>query len=127
MYAKLHSGAVLGIDGYIVEVEVDISNGLPAFEVVGLPDPAVREARDRVRSAVKNTGYPFPLQRITANLAPADRKKEGAGFDLAIAIGVLAASGQVPSEGIKQSLWPRQPDQPTLLYTLRTNTTVVLR
>ncbi|MDR6227306.1 YifB family Mg chelatase-like AAA ATPase [Desmospora profundinema] len=105
MYAKLHSGAVLGIDGYIVEVEVDISNGLPAFEVVGLPDPAVREARDRVRSAVKNTGYPFPLQRITANLAPADRKKEGAGFDLAIAIGVLAASGQVPAKGMERSLW----------------------
>lgn len=71
------SASVFGIDGLIVEVEVDISNGLPAFEIVGLPDSAVREARDRVRAAVKNSGVSFPLQRITTNLAPADIKKEG--------------------------------------------------
>jgi magnesium chelatase family protein len=105
MYAKLHSSTVLGIDGTIVEVEVDISNGLPAFDVVGLPDTAVRESRERVRSAVKNTGFSFPLQRITVNLAPADLKKEGAGFDLALAVGVLAASEQLPAGGLEQSLW----------------------
>ncbi|MFC4077744.1 YifB family Mg chelatase-like AAA ATPase [Salinithrix halophila] len=104
MYAKLHSSAVLGIDGYIVEVEVDISNGLPAFELVGLPDTAVRESKDRVRAAVKNTGCQFPLQRITTNLAPADLKKEGSGFDLAIAVGVLVASGQLQAEGFTESL-----------------------
>ncbi|OYD06464.1 YifB family Mg chelatase-like AAA ATPase [Paludifilum halophilum] len=103
MYAKLYSSSVLGIDGYIVEVEVDISNGLPVFDVVGLPDSAVRESRERVRAAVKNSGSQFPLQRITTNLAPADLKKEGSSFDLAIAVGVLAASGQVSpdrTEGI---------------------------
>ncbi|SFS52290.1 YifB family Mg chelatase-like AAA ATPase [Marininema halotolerans] len=105
MYAKLHACTVLGVDGTTVEVEVDISNGLPVFDVVGLPDTAVRESRDRVRSAVKNSGYPFPLQRITTNLAPADLKKEGAGFDLAIAIGVLGASGQLPVTDFKKDLW----------------------
>ncbi|MBH8598172.1 YifB family Mg chelatase-like AAA ATPase [Thermoactinomyces sp. CICC 10523] len=98
MYAKMVSASVFGIDGLIVEVEVDISNGLPAFEIVGLPDSAVREARDRVRAAVKNSGVSFPLQRITTNLAPADIKKEGSGFDLAIAIGVLIASEQLKPE-----------------------------
>jgi magnesium chelatase family protein len=98
MYAKMVSASVFGIDGLIVEVEVDISNGLPAFEIVGLPDSAVREARDRVRAAVKNSGVSFPLQRITTNLAPADIKKEGSGFDLAIALGVLLASEQLKPE-----------------------------
>jgi len=101
MYAKLHSATVYGIDGIIVEVEVDIHNGLPAFDVVGLPDSAVRESRERVRSAIKNSGGRFPLQRITTNLAPADLKKEGSGFDLAIALGVMGASGQVPLEPAK--------------------------
>ncbi|TCS93132.1 YifB family Mg chelatase-like AAA ATPase [Hazenella coriacea] len=95
MYAKLYSANVLGIDGFIVEVEVDISNGLPMFDIVGLPDSSVREAKERVRAAVKNCGANFPLQRITTNLAPADVKKEGAGLDLAIAVGVLMASGQL--------------------------------
>ncbi|WP_124727597.1 YifB family Mg chelatase-like AAA ATPase [Staphylospora marina] len=95
MYARLFSASVWGIDGLIVEVEVDISNGLPVFDLVGLPDSAVREARERVRAAVKNSGASFPLQRITVNLAPASVKKEGSGFDLAIAIGVMAASGQI--------------------------------
>ncbi|PTX61284.1 magnesium chelatase family protein [Melghirimyces profundicolus] len=105
MYAKLYSSSVLGIDGYIVEVEVDISNGLPTFDLVGLPDSAVRESRDRVRAAVKNSGCQFPLQRITTNLAPADLKKEGSSFDLAIAAGVLAASGQVPEKGWEKTLF----------------------
>ncbi len=104
MYAKLHSATVYGIDGIIVEVEVDIHNGLPAFDVVGLPDSAVRESRERVRSAIKNSGGRFPLQRITTNLAPADLKKEGSGFDLAIALGVMGASGQVPLEQARDLL-----------------------
>lgn len=95
LYAKLYSANVLGIDGFMVEVEVDISNGLPMFDIVGLPDSSVREARERVRAAIKNCGANFPLQRITTNLAPADVKKEGAGLDLAIAMGVLVASGQL--------------------------------
>ncbi|QKG84611.1 YifB family Mg chelatase-like AAA ATPase [Kroppenstedtia pulmonis] len=105
MYAKLYSSAVLGIDGYIVEVEVDISNGLPVFDLVGLPDSAVRESRERVRAAVKNSDFQFPLQRITTNLAPADLKKEGASFDLAIAVGVLAASGQIAEDDLNGNLF----------------------
>lgn len=94
MYAKLMSASVLGVDGFLVEVEVDISNGLPAFDIVGLPDSAVREAKERVRVAIRNSQANFPLQRITTNLAPADVKKEGSIFDLAIALGVIVASGQ---------------------------------
>ncbi|RAL26200.1 YifB family Mg chelatase-like AAA ATPase [Thermoflavimicrobium daqui] len=104
MYAKTYSASVLGIDGFIVEVEVDISNGLPVFEIVGLPDSAVREAKDRVRAAIKNSQANFPLQRITTNLAPADIKKEGSGFDLAIALGLLVASDQLKIEEIKETL-----------------------
>ena len=95
MLAKVLSSAVLGIDAYVVEVEVDITMGLPSFSTVGLPDGAVRESKDRVKSAIKNSGYRFPPHRITVNLAPADIKKEGAGFDLPIAIGILAATGLV--------------------------------
>ncbi|MFC7442436.1 YifB family Mg chelatase-like AAA ATPase, partial [Laceyella putida] len=105
MYAKLNSASVLGIDGLLVEVEVDISNGLPMFDIVGLPDSAVREAKDRVRAAIKNSEANFPLQRITTNLAPADVKKEGSGFDLAIAMGVLIASQQLSVEQMKHILF----------------------
>ncbi len=105
MYSKLYSASLMGIDGFIVEVEVDISNGLPVFDIVGLPDSSVREAKDRVRAALRNSGVSFPLQRITTNLAPADVKKEGAGFDLAIAIGLLIASGQLESEEINRVLF----------------------
>jgi hypothetical protein len=104
LYAKLYSASVLGINGLIVEVEVDISHGLPMFDIVGLPDSAVREARERVRAALKNSEVTFPLQRITTNLAPADIKKEGSGFDLAIALGVLIASGQLIVEGLEKTL-----------------------
>lgn len=104
LYAKIHSASVLGIHGFIVEVEVDISNGLPAFDIVGLPDSSVRESRERVRAAVKNSGVNFPLQRITTNLAPADVKKEGAGFDLAIAIGILVASDQIQGNSLKETI-----------------------
>ncbi len=99
MLAKVNSCAVIGLDGEVVEVEVDISQGLPAFSIVGLPDTAVQEAKERVRSAVRNSGHEFPLRRITVNLAPADLRKEGPAYDLPIAVGILAASGQVPAQG----------------------------
>ncbi len=104
MLAKVLSSAVLGIDAYVVEVEVDITMGLPAFATVGLPDGAVRESKDRVKSAIKNSGYRFPPHRITVNLAPADRKKEGAGFDLPMAVGILAATGLVNREKLERYL-----------------------
>jgi magnesium chelatase family protein len=92
MLAKIQSSAVVGVDGLPVEVEVDIAFGLPAFSTVGLPEGAVRESRERVKSAIKNSGYEFPSRRITVNLAPADVKKEGTGYDLPMALGILAAS-----------------------------------
>ena len=104
MLAKVLSSSVLGIDAYVVEVEVDISMGLPAFATVGLPDGAVRESKERVKSAIKNSGYRFPPHRITVNLAPADIKKEGAGFDLPIALGILAATGLVSREKLGRYL-----------------------
>lgn len=94
MLSKVKSCGLLGIDGYIVEVETDISNGMPGFEIVGLPDSAIRESKERVRSAIKNSGLEFPLKRITVNLAPANTKKEGAGFDLPIAVSILHATEQ---------------------------------
>ena len=99
MIAKVFSCAVLGIDGCPVEVEVDISGrGLPSLDLIGLPDPSVREAKERVRSAIRNSGFRFPDSRVTVNLAPADLKKEGPAFDLAIAVGLLAADGQISCE-----------------------------
>jgi len=92
MLARVLSSAVFGIDAYAVEVEVDIALGLPAFATVGLPEGAVKESKDRVKAAIKNCGYEFPSRRITVNLAPADIKKEGAAFDLPMAIGILAAT-----------------------------------
>jgi len=97
MFAKLASGAVLGIDAVAIEVQCDVSGGLPVFNVVGLPEKEVSESRERIRSAIKNCGLNFPAGRITANLAPADLKKEGVGLDLPIAMAILAASGQIPS------------------------------
>ncbi|MFW6147126.1 MAG: YifB family Mg chelatase-like AAA ATPase [Thermodesulfobacteriota bacterium] len=97
MLATVLSSSVLGVDAYKVEVEVDISRGLPAFSTVGLPEGAVRESKERVKAALKNSGYHFPSDRITVNLAPADVKKEGSGFDLPMAIGILAATGLVPT------------------------------
>ena len=98
MLSKVLSSAVLGIDAYTVNVEVDISPGLPAFSTVGLPDGAVKESKDRVKSAIKNGGYSFPERRITVNLAPADIKKEGSSYDLPIAIGILSATGIVKKD-----------------------------
>src|ERR1041385_162232 len=94
MLAHVKSSAVLGLDAYTGTVEVDISASVPMWNLVGLPDAAVQESRERVRSAIRNSGFEFPLRRITINLAPADVKKEGPSFDLPIAVGVVAASGQ---------------------------------
>ncbi|MFQ5866688.1 MAG: YifB family Mg chelatase-like AAA ATPase [bacterium] len=96
------SSAVLGIEAYSVKVEVDISSGLPSFSTVGLPDTAIRESKDRVLAAIKNSGYEFSMKRITVNLAPAAVKKEGAAFDLPIALGILAASGQLSPERLQR-------------------------
>ncbi|UCF06892.1 MAG: YifB family Mg chelatase-like AAA ATPase [bacterium] len=95
MIAKVQSGAVVGIDGYGVTVEIDLARGLPSFTIVGLPNAAVRESRERVTAAIRNNGYRPPQRRVTVNLAPADIRKEGAAFDLPIAVGVLSASGQL--------------------------------
>ena len=95
MYAKLYGATLHGIDGCIITVEVDISQGLPVFDIVGLPNQSVKEARERVRAAIKNSGYEFPMRRIVVNLAPATIRKSSAGLDLAIALGVLFASGQI--------------------------------
>jgi len=95
MLAKINTAAMVGIDALMVEVEVDISPGLPATFIVGLPDAAVKEARDRVRAAIRNAGCAFPMRRITVNLAPADLKKIGPTYDLPIAVGILVSSGQI--------------------------------
>jgi magnesium chelatase family protein len=105
MLFKALSAAVFGIDAYPVEVEVDISAGLPNFTTVGLPDAAVRESRERIQSAIKNCGLEFPFQRITVNLAPADVKKEGSGFDLAIALGILGTTGVLLKSDLKNTLF----------------------
>jgi len=96
--ARVRSAAVLGIDAYLVDVETDIANGLPTFATVGLPQGAVKEGRERVYAAVANTGFTFPLKRITVNLAPADIRKDGSAFDLPIAVGILAATEQISGE-----------------------------
>ena len=98
MLANVTSGALIGIDAYPVEVEVDIAQGLPQFSTVGLPEGAVKESKDRVKSAIKNSGYDFPARRITINLAPADIRKDGAAFDLPIAIGLLCATGLIDAK-----------------------------
>ena len=99
MLAKVNSSAVVGLDAVPVEVEVDISSrGLPSFTIVGLPDKAVEEAKERVRSAVLNSNAAFPDHRITVNLAPADLPKEGPSYDLPIALGILIASGQIEAD-----------------------------
>ncbi len=98
MLAKIKSYGLYGLEGFMVTVEVDVSNGLTACDIVGLPDAAVRESRERVRAAIKNSGYTFPIGRITVNLAPADRKKEGSIYDLPIALGILAATEQIPHD-----------------------------
>ncbi|MCL2362645.1 MAG: YifB family Mg chelatase-like AAA ATPase [Defluviitaleaceae bacterium] len=97
MLAKVNSGAVIGIDGYLVDVEVDLAQGIPAFDIVGLPDSAVKESRERVRTAIQNNRLTFPVKRITVNLAPADIRKSGPAFDLPIAVGILIGTEKLPA------------------------------
>ncbi|MBQ6269782.1 MAG: YifB family Mg chelatase-like AAA ATPase [Bacteroidetes bacterium] len=108
MYSKLFAASTYGIDAFIVEIETHLDSALPAFSVVGLPDSTVRESRDRVTAAIKNTGYTFPSKRITVNLAPADIKKEGSAFDLPIALGILASLELLMPDEEKYS--PEHPD-----------------
>src|SRR6266498_2663193 len=100
MLASLRTAAVFGVEACPVQVEVDVSFGMPVFTMVGLPDASVRESRDRVRSAIRNSGFEFPPHRITVNLAPADVRKVGAAFDLPIALGILAAQGVLDSREV---------------------------
>ena len=93
MLSKTYSGGTVGIKPYLVEIEVDITKGLPAFNIVGLPDTAIKESKERVRSAILNSDYEFSDKRITVNLAPANTKKEGSLYDLPIALGILCAQG----------------------------------
>ena len=104
MLARVYSCAVIGLEGVIVEVEVDYSNGLPAVIIVGLPDAAVQESRERVQTAVKNAGLNFPRHRIVVNLAPATVRKEGPAYDLPIALGVLILAGFLPHDVVENTL-----------------------
>jgi magnesium chelatase family protein len=116
MLARIRSAAVLGVDAYMVDVEIDIANGIPTFATVGLPQGAVKEARERVYAAIANAALEFPLRRITVNLAPADVRKDGSAFDLPIALGILAATGQLNGgsgdRGIEGSGGIQSPDPP---------------
>jgi magnesium chelatase family protein len=102
MLAKVYSMAVLGIDAFLIGIEADLSDMLPGLTIVGLPDGAVRESRERVMSAIKNCGFEFPNRKVTINMAPADMKKEGSGYDLPIAVGLLMASGQVKNMPLRE-------------------------
>src|SRR3954451_8458702 len=104
MLACVRSAAVFGIDATPVSIEVDITHGLPGLTIVGLPDASVRESRDRIRSAIRNSDFEFPRHRIIVNLAPADVRKAGASFDLPIALGVLAASGVISRRDVDDVL-----------------------
>ena len=97
MFCKLISSCLNGLEAVQIGVEVDLCDGLPSFDIVGLPDSAVRESRERVKSAIKNSGYDFPIKRITINLSPADLKKEGSLYDLPIALGLLGCMGLIDS------------------------------
>lgn len=104
MYNQVKSAALVGVEGFMITVEVDTSFGLPRFDVVGMPDSSVKESTDRVRTAVKNAGYEFPMERITVNLAPAELRKEGAGYDLAIAVGIMMCKELVKVDKVDQFL-----------------------
>ena len=102
MLSKINSMALLGLDGYLIEVQVDVSNGMPCWEMVGLPDTSVKEAKERVKTAIKNSGYEMLSKRIVINLAPADTKKEGSIFDLPIAIGILFDLGEIKNDKLNE-------------------------
>lgn len=101
-FAKIYTRGVLGLHAPSIEVEVHVSQGLPSLTIVGLPEAAVRESKDRVRSAIINSGFQFPTKRLTINLAPADLPKDGSRLDLPIALGILVASGQLPEQSTEQ-------------------------
>ncbi|HSL61620.1 MAG TPA: magnesium chelatase domain-containing protein, partial [Desulfotignum sp.] len=101
MIAKTSSCSLCGIDAFVVDVEVDISMGLPVFQMVGLAEASVRESKERVRAAVNNSGYRFPMDRVVVNLAPADVQKTGTGLDLPVAVAILAASGLIPADAMR--------------------------
>lgn len=103
--ARVMTAGLWGLEAVPVQVEVDVANGLPSFDLVGLPSISTKESRERVRSAIRNSGFDFPLKRITVNLAPADLRKEGSSFDLPIAIGILAATEQLPAEKLGEVVW----------------------
>ena len=105
MYSKINTCVLQGLNGSIVEVESDLSRGLPVFNIVGLPDTSIKESKERVRAAIKNSGYEFPLSRITINLAPANIKKDGSQMDLAIAIGILKSSGVILDKDINDTIF----------------------
>ncbi|MCX7884273.1 MAG: YifB family Mg chelatase-like AAA ATPase [Caloramator sp.] len=105
MISKTYSITLIGINGFVIEIETDIHNGLPALNMVGLPDTVVKESKERVRSAIKNSGYEFPLGKITINFAPADIKKEGPCFDLAVAIGILISNGIIKNADIRNCIF----------------------
>jgi len=102
MLSKINSMALLGLDGYLIEVQVDVSNGMPCWELVGLPDTSVKESKERVKTAIKNSGFELLSKRIVINLAPADTKKEGSIFDLPIAIGILVDLGEINNENLQE-------------------------
>lgn len=105
MVSKIYTMGLMGIDGFTVSVQADISNGMPAFDIIGLPDAAVKEAKERAKTAIKNSGYMFPAKRITMNLAPASTRKEGSSYDLPIAMAVLSATGQVQISENEQTVF----------------------
>lgn len=105
VFARIYGAATLGLNGHVIAVETDISNGLPSFDLVGLASTSVKEAKERVRAAVKNSGYEFPMRRLTVNLAPADLKKDTSGLDLSLAVTILVSSGQIPEEACEKCLF----------------------
>ena len=105
MYAKTYGATTMGVDGLLITVEVDCANGLPAFDIVGLPDTAVRESKERVRTAIKNSGIRLRQEKVTINLAPADIRKDSSGLDLPIAMGLLSAYGVLPEKSTEKCLF----------------------
>ena len=105
MYSKINTCTLQGLDGHIIEVETDLARGMPVFNIVGLPDASIKESKERVRAAIKNSGYEFPLSRITINLAPANVKKEGSQIDLSIAIGILLSNGSIKPDNLKDTIF----------------------
>ena len=105
MFAQVYGTCTFGLNGHVITVEVDISRAVPSFDIVGLPAVAVKESKERVQSAIRNSGYAFPVDKVTVNLAPADLKKDGSGLDLPIAVGLLAASGLISQDVLNRVMF----------------------